>query len=874
MMKKALKIFGIVLLLFFGTALAIPLLFEDKIVGLVKDLLNRQLDAEVAYEDADLSLLRNFPNASLAMNGLTIVNQREAFANDTLAKAGSIDLALPLSALFNSEQVAIDHIEISNATVHIKIDSLGNANYDIAKKTTNNSAASETEDTGGLAFSLEDYSIDNSTILYEDVSAKTLLMLEEVGHSGKGDLSSSTGNLETHTDALVSFQLGNTKYLNRHRIQLDAMIGIDLENNRYAFQENEALVNQLPLIFDGFVQVNENHQEVDISFKTPSSDFKNFLAVIPSEYTKNLDGVATSGDFVVNGSIKGKVDDMHIPKLDIAIASNNASFKYPDLPKSVQDITLDVTLKNETGIAEETFLDVDKLQFRIDQDRFKASGKVTRIVENPTVNAKLDGRVDLSHLSQAYPIQLENKLQGTITTNMQTQFDMEAVGKERYERIKTSGNAQLHDLVYSSKDVMNPISIHEATINFTPSQVTLEKFNATTGKSDLEASGTLSNFMGFLLSNKKLQGNINVDADTFAVSDFMEESDQAYDGNDSGEGNTSEPLKIPDFLDCTIHASAKAVLYDDLTLRNVKGTLRLKDQKAILSNVTSSIFGGNLALNGEVNTQDGTPTFNIDLGIDSFDIAQSFQGMELLQSLAPIANILQGKLNTTLKLSGELQQDYSLDLSSVAGNALAEVLATRMNADNATVLRSLGSGLSFLDLEKLNLDKLKTRLDFKDGKVAVKPFDIRYEDIAIEVGGTHGFNKTIDYNVTFQVPAKYLGKEAEGLVAQLSDEEQATIIVPVTANLTGTYTSPSVKTDLQAAIKNLSQQIIEYQKQKAIDKGKDRLNDLIGDVLGGKEKDPTSTKNSETDVVKDAAENILGNLFGKKKKAKDSIQKN
>ena len=33
----------------------------------------------------------------------------------------------------------------------------------------------------------------------------------------------------------------------------------------------------------------------------------------------------------------------------------------------------------------------------------------------------------------------------------------------------------------------------------------------------------------------------------------------------------SESLKIPDFLDCTITANAKTVIYDNLNLKNVKG---------------------------------------------------------------------------------------------------------------------------------------------------------------------------------------------------------------------------------------------------------------------------------------------------------------
>jgi hypothetical protein len=38
-------------------------------------------------------------------------------------------------------------------------------------------------------------------------------------------------------------------------LTLDAVLGIDLANGKYTFKENKALVNQLPLEFDGFIQL-------------------------------------------------------------------------------------------------------------------------------------------------------------------------------------------------------------------------------------------------------------------------------------------------------------------------------------------------------------------------------------------------------------------------------------------------------------------------------------------------------------------------------------------------------------------------------------------------------------------------------------------
>ena len=68
-----------------------------------------------------------------------------------------------------------------------------------------------------------------------------------------------------------------------------------------------------------------------------------------------------------------------------------------------------------------------------------------------------------------------------------------------------------------------------------------------------------------------------------------------------------------------------------------------------------------------------------------------------------------------------------------------------------------------------------------------------YKDIAIEVSGTQGFDKTLSYNAVFNVPAKHLGSDVNRLIGSINDTEINNMTIPVTANVGGSYTSPKVK---------------------------------------------------------------------------------
>lgn len=890
-MKKALKIIGITLLIIIALLVAIPFAFQGQIKDIVKSFINQNLNAKVEFSDVNLSFIKSFPQAHVKVTDLVITNF-EPFKDETFATAKDIAFTMSVKELFKSadeDPIVVNTITIDEALLTLKTDKLGNNNYDITKATENQTAS--TNDSS-FAFDIEDYQINNSAFSYIDEGANITIHVTELNHEGHGTFSAETSELNTKSEANVSITLDSTNYLSNNPVKLDALIDLDLENQKYTFKDNKGFINDLPLEFQGFVQQVENGQHIDISFENPESDFKNFLAVIPKAYSKNIENVQTTGDFKLKGIVKGLSSDETIPNLDISITSNNASFKYPDLPKRVSNISIDTRIKNETGKTDDTYIDIKTLNFKIDEDVFKSSATLKNLTKNVLVNANIDGVLNLGNITKVYPVELENTLTGILKGKINTAFDMKAIETNAYERIKNNGSASITDFVFSSKDIVNPIHISEADMTFNPGTVALKNFKAKTGESDLNATGTINNLLGFLLSDNTLKGNFNVTSNLFKVSDFMSEDEASAENKTTSD---SESLKIPAFLDCTINANAQTVLYDNLNLKNVTGTLFIKDQKASLQNMTSSIFDGKLAINGDVSTKAETPTFNLKLGANDFDIAQSFKGMDLLQNLAPIAKLLQGKLNTTLNLSGTLDNEFSPVLSSVSGDALAELLTTQINTKDG-LLSKLESSLNFIDFDKLDLKDVKTKLEFADGKVAVKPFDFKYKDIEVEVSGAHGFDKTLNYNAVFNVPAKYLGSEVNRLIGKINDAEVNNITIPVTANITGIFTNPTVKTDLTSGVKNLTNQLIEIQKQKLLNQGKDKVKDLIGDVIGGNKtktdsikkeqgntvenvlkdiiskKPQDSTKVDSTKSTEKVIKDVLGGLLGGKKKQKDTVK--
>ena len=451
-------------------------------------------------------------------------------------------------------------------------------------------------------------------------------------------------------------------------------------------------------------------------------------------------------------------------------------------------------------------------------------------------------------------------LKGILNADVTTAFDMASLEKKQYQNTKTNGKASVSGFEYASEELKNPVVINTAAVTFNPNTVTLDAFQGKTGSTDFDAKGTLTNLLGFMFNDEDIEGNFTLSSNQLALNDFMvEETEESEnEGSDQETGSTTsgeERIKIPSFLDCTIDASANTVVYDNLNLKNVKGTLVIKDETATVKNLTSNLFGGTLGLNGSVSTKQEASTFDINLGMNNFNIGESFAGLELFKVLTPLATAIQGKLNSDIKISGNLKDDFTPNLATISGNLLAELLNPTVDTEKAPLVSALDSKLSFLNTKEINLDGLKTALTFDNGTVKVKPFTLNYKDIAINVDGSHSFDKQLNYSATLNVPAKYLGTEVTKLISQLNDDSVGEVTIPVTANIGGNFTNPSVNTDLTSGVKTLTSKLVEMQKQKLVNQGKDKVKDLLSDAF---KKDGSDTTTTKSDGVKEAIGNILG----------------
>ncbi len=269
--KKVLKITGIVILVLLAAAFIIPIAFKKQITELVKKEINKNLNAKVEFTDVNLSVFRHFPKVSISIKELSVVGVDE-FAKDTLVATKNFDASVNLISVIKGKDIKVSGVYLESPRIHALVTKEGKANWDIAKADTSTSASSDTS-TSAFKMTLQKYEIKDGYIYYKDASSDMSAEIVGLNHKGSGDFTQDEFTLSTSTNTeSSSFTYATIPYLNNTKAKIGADIKIDTKTNTYTFKTDDIELNNLKVSADGSFQlVNDSTYNMDIKFKSPSN---------------------------------------------------------------------------------------------------------------------------------------------------------------------------------------------------------------------------------------------------------------------------------------------------------------------------------------------------------------------------------------------------------------------------------------------------------------------------------------------------------------------------------------------------------------------------------------------------------------------------
>ena len=269
-MKKFLKITAAVIAVIVLLLVSLPLLFTDKIEALIKEEGNKMLNAEFDFESLDISLIRNFPLASVTLEDFYLKGAG-VFENDTLVAAGELTASVNLMSLFGDEGYDIREILIDDASVKAIVLADGTVNWDIMKATeeAEEVAAEDTTAAAPFRIKLQELAIRDFDLIYDDKQGNMYAYVEGLNATCSGDFGSSRTilSLDAETDG-VTFAMDGVPFLSKAVIAADMKIDADLENNKFTLNENTFRLNAIEAAIDGWVAMTDEGMDMDLKLNS------------------------------------------------------------------------------------------------------------------------------------------------------------------------------------------------------------------------------------------------------------------------------------------------------------------------------------------------------------------------------------------------------------------------------------------------------------------------------------------------------------------------------------------------------------------------------------------------------------------------------
>lgn len=499
-MKKFFKVFAIC----FSSLLAVVIIVaiivcnviftSSKLTPIVREIAEDYITCDFELDTVDLTFFSSFPDFSIHVSNLILINDSISLDNDTLLSVRDLYASVNVREFLFKDNIIINKITLSDSKANIFVDSLGNANYNVFSIASDNTEE-DTSDSTSLTdmFDLLDVQtlvIDNVSAVYVDNSSGINLSLKNLNASVKAQLNKANGNISAkidfdkavanYSDSTAIYALLNTcKFVVDGDLKDNHFIGnlnLLLPNNTFALN-NDVLAKEIALVIeaplemnfdllmlnlknaslkvndfvvdlDGMMQLPDDKGNVnmDVNFKTNKWKLDDLIALVPDCYSDYVKDLLASGTINLSGTAKGVYSDNSFPLITANIILKDGNVKYPDIPYTLSDINTAISADVNLNDSAVSSVLINYLSLLADNISISASGNIDDVMGKMLCDLKLNSSLALSDLSPILPSDLPVDMNADIKADVKAKFALQDAIDLKLEKINAFANIQYADL--------------------------------------------------------------------------------------------------------------------------------------------------------------------------------------------------------------------------------------------------------------------------------------------------------------------------------------------------------------------------------------------------------------------------------------------
>lgn len=452
-------------------------------------------------------------------------------------------------------------------------------------------------------------------------------------------------------------------------------------------------------------------------------------------------------------------------------------------------ITIDARAANPGGTADATTVDVPTFALTMAGNALRGSFSAATPMSDLRFKAAAAGKVDLGAVKEVYPLGDSIALAGVVTADMQVSGRMSDIERERYEAIAASGRLTVEG-VTAALAGWPEVKVRRAAMSVSPAALTLSELGVTVGRSDIEASGTLSNYIGYLLRDQTLRGRLDVRSSLLDLNELLGDASEASadTGAAAAPADTAamRAVVVPQNLDLALGASLKKILFQKMVLDDFTGSLTVAKGTVSMNRLAMNAFGGRMSASGSYSTAADAqrPALKLKAEIADASFSTTFDQLDVVRRMVPLFEKTGGDYSMSLDLATRLTQTMDPDYATLQADGA--IRSKNIRVQNIAVFDQLAAALKNDALRRIEAKDVDIRFTIRDGRIATQPFDLSVGGISLNLSGSTGLDQTIDYTARVTLPEGSAGG----------------ILTAVDVGIGGSFSSPKITLDVKNAVKD------------------------------------------------------------------------
>ena len=486
-MKKALKITGITLASLVGVILvlstiALALVTSPKrLTNMVKRYVPKYVDFDLRLQQANLTLFKTFPDIGLELDKVAIMSPMEGAPSDTLASIDKLTLTADAKKFLKEKQIIVKKLILEEAYVNLFTNAEGHSNLDIFS--SDSTKTDTTTKPFDYSVNLEEVSLKNSTVLYNDLRTKLHAGVVGLNTDIRGamkdqDIQAVLGlqanSIQLQTEGLKgavqqlnlgfdgdlkdfnhlhgTLQLGspdltlNAGYevLYHDAVQINLPVTMDLDPLNASLAMASIGLNDYRITLDGNVIASDtNSYDLDLAFATNALDIEDLMHYLPENVTNNLAGMSFKGKAALtDGKITGCYNDSTMPLITTKVTASDATIGIPSLPYPFKETNLSTLVSvdlNDSINAKDI-----QLNTKLNRSTIEANGDITDLTGKMDLDMNLKSNLYLTDLKAFLPKNMKLNGRADAKVKLQSKLDdlMKAVNTLQFNT-KTKADANI-----------------------------------------------------------------------------------------------------------------------------------------------------------------------------------------------------------------------------------------------------------------------------------------------------------------------------------------------------------------------------------------------------------------------------------------------